>query len=134
MILLKPCPPAVRSRAGIIRDADRRRHPACRTDETAPRGSPSKIFDQIVAFQLDLISAAYISVSTARGATGADIEMGAAYSQARPDAGQQTGLSPLRQKPPLLPSFFVPLLQGRYATRRIRHYSARPVAPPQRPH
>src|SRR3569832_246878 len=66
MILLKPCPPAVRSRAGIIRDADRRRHPACRTDETAPRGSPSKIFDQIVAFQLDLISDAYISVSTAR--------------------------------------------------------------------
>src|SRR3569833_719197 len=105
MILLKPCPPAVRSRAGIIRDADRRRHPACRTDETAPRGSPSKIFDQIVAFQLDLISNTNISVSTARCATVADIEKGAAYSKAQPEADQQTRHTPLRQKPPLLPSF-----------------------------
>src|SRR3569833_1102657 len=92
MILLKPCPPAVRSRAGIIRDADRRRHPACRTDETAPRGSPSKIFDQIVAFQLDLISDAYISVSTARCATVADIEKGAAYCLARSVVGLLSGL------------------------------------------
>src|SRR3569832_1897288 len=98
MILLKPCPPAVRSRAGIIRDADRRRHPACRTDETAPRGSPSKIFDQIVAFQLDLISDAYISVSTARCATVANKKKNTTKSKTRPDAGQQTGLSPLRQK------------------------------------
>src|SRR3569833_4397384 len=107
MILLKPCPPAVRSRAGIIRDADRRRHPACRTDETAPRVSPSKIFDQIVAIQLDLISDAYISVSTARCATVADIEKGAAYSKACFVAGFLSGLSPLRQTPPLLPSFLV---------------------------